>query len=402
MTSVSVAAPPAAASRFHSETLAYVGLSFSTLAWASAFIAGKFALAEMTPLAVGAWRFAVAALLLAPFALRRQQRPMQTGAWAPLALMMLCGGVVYPWLFLEALAHTSATNTSLLIALNPALTLLFSPLIGERLDRQRLVGIGVALAGAVTVITRGDPAHFASLSAFNHGDLLAVLAAATWATFNLASRRAVANFAPSLINFAIYASGGTVLFALGAGESPVQQVLNATAFAVGGVLVMAVMSSVLAGQCFLVGVRTVGVEPHRGLRLSRPGSHGAALRAAARRALLHGPGGRRCRGARRRVLDESRRPCAMARRDSREPSPQRDGGESPWVEPRRLSDQSGSGGRRTTNIGGGVGKPLRAATRCGSKRNPGAAARWTSASTTTAAGGAAPARRAAMFTTGPW
>jgi drug/metabolite transporter (DMT)-like permease len=260
MTSVSVAAPPAAAPRFHSETLAYAGLSFSTLAWASAFIAGKFALAEMTPLAVGAWRFAVAALLLAPFALRRQQQSVQTGAWAPLALMMLCGGVVYPWLFLEALAHTSATNTSLLIALNPALTLLFSPVIGERLDRQRLVGIGIALAGAVTVITRGDLAHFESLSAFNHGDLLAVLAAATWAAFNLASRRAVASFAPSLINFAIYAAGGTVLFALGAAESPVQQVLHATAFAVGGVLVMAVMSSVLAGHCFLVGVRTVGVN----------------------------------------------------------------------------------------------------------------------------------------------
>jgi len=36
--------------------LAYAGLMLSTLGWASGFIAGKFALAEMTPLSVAGER----------------------------------------------------------------------------------------------------------------------------------------------------------------------------------------------------------------------------------------------------------------------------------------------------------------------------------------------------------
>ena len=75
-----------------------------------------------------------------------------------------------------ALERTSASNTSLLIALNPVITLLLSPLVGERLDRRRLGGVGLALAGAVVVITHGDLARLASLT-LNAGDLIALAAA---------------------------------------------------------------------------------------------------------------------------------------------------------------------------------------------------------------------------------
>src|SRR5204862_178064 len=82
----------------------------------------------------------------------------------------------YPWLFLLALAHTSATNTALLIALNPVFTLLLSPLIGEPLDRHRLGGVSLALAGAAVVITAGDTHRLPGLS-LQRGDVLAVAAA---------------------------------------------------------------------------------------------------------------------------------------------------------------------------------------------------------------------------------
>src|SRR5690349_4245407 len=114
-----------------SQGLAYVGLSLATVGWASGFIAGKLALGAMSPLVVAAWRYAVAAVILLPFALRQRPADGLGPAARPLALMMLCGGVLYPWLFLAALQQTSATNTALLIALNPVLTLLFSPLVGE-------------------------------------------------------------------------------------------------------------------------------------------------------------------------------------------------------------------------------------------------------------------------------
>jgi drug/metabolite transporter (DMT)-like permease len=241
-----------------SHGLAYAGLSVATVGWAAGFVAGKLALGAMSPLVVAAWRYAMAALILLPFALRQRPAGGLGRAAGPLALMVVCGGVLYPWLFLVALSRTTATNTALLIALNPVLTLLFSPLVGERLERRRLVGVLVALVGAATVITRGDPVHLAALS-FNPGDLVAIAAAAAWATFNLTSRRVVGYLTPAFTNCVIYALGGVVLYVLGHGDHPWAQLTAATPRALAGVAVMAVLSSVIAGQFFLIGVRTVGV-----------------------------------------------------------------------------------------------------------------------------------------------
>ena len=85
----------------------------------------------MTPLVLATWRYVVASLVLLPFVLRAPAsavpgRAPAAGALLPLGIMVLSGGVLYPWLFLAALARTSAANASLLIALNPIVTLLLS------------------------------------------------------------------------------------------------------------------------------------------------------------------------------------------------------------------------------------------------------------------------------------
>jgi drug/metabolite transporter (DMT)-like permease len=172
--------------------------------------------------------------------------------------MVVCGGILYPALFLLALSRTTATNTALLVALNPVLTLLFAPLVGEPVDRRRLGGVAVALAGAVIVITRGDPVHLTGLSLAS-GDLLALAGAGAWASFNLTSRRVVGRLTPAFTNCAIYTLGGTALALLGLPEHPWVQLTGATPTALAGIAIMAVLSSVIAGQFFLIGVRTVGV-----------------------------------------------------------------------------------------------------------------------------------------------
>jgi drug/metabolite transporter (DMT)-like permease len=250
-------AAPATIERAHA--LAYAGLAAATVGWAVGFVAGKVALGAMSPLPVAAWRYAVAAAVLLPFAL--QQRPAEGlgPVGRPLAWMVVSGGVLYPYLFLLALSRTSATNTSLMVALNPVLTLLLSPLAGERLERRRLAGVVVALAGAVVVITGGDAGRLADLS-LRSGDLIAIAAAATWATFNVTSRHVASRLRPAFTNCLIYSLGAPALCFLGRGEHPWTQLAAATPAAVGGIVMMALFSSVMAGQFFLVGVRTVGVN----------------------------------------------------------------------------------------------------------------------------------------------
>src|SRR5438034_809772 len=116
----------------------------------------------------------------------------------------------------------------------------------------------VALAGATVVITAGDVSALRGL-ALHRGDLLAVTAAACWALFNLASRPVVARLAPAFTNCVVYGLGGLALYALARADAPWAQLAAATPAARGGIVLMALLSSVMAGQLFLVGVRTVGV-----------------------------------------------------------------------------------------------------------------------------------------------
>ena len=240
-------------------TRAYVGLCVASIGWASAFIFGKVVLAEMGVLSAGAWRHALAALVLLPFAWRGRRAANLRAALVPLALMVVCGGVLYPVTFFAALQRTSATNTSLLIALNPAITFMLSPLVGERYTRRGLVGIGLALVGATLVITHGDLAVLTSLSPSRVGDLLALGAAAIWATFNLGSRRVVTHLPHAVTNTVIYGLGSMALFAFAAPEHPWQQAAHASPAALGSLAAMVAFSSVLAGQLFLYGVHSVGV-----------------------------------------------------------------------------------------------------------------------------------------------
>lgn len=254
-----VPAFPAPASRAR----AYVGLTVATACWASAFILGKVVLREMTPLVLATWRYVFASLVLLPFVVRSRAgaqpgRPFAAGAALPLGIMVVSGGVLYPWLFLAALARTSAANTSLLIALNPIVTLLLSPFVGERLVRMQVLGALLAFAGAVLVISRGDLGELLALRV-DTGDLLALAAAACWATFNLTSRLVVNRLPASTVNLAVYFGGAVALGLLGLGDGPMTQLEHATRAALASVVAMAILSSVVAGQLFLTGVRDAGV-----------------------------------------------------------------------------------------------------------------------------------------------
>lgn len=238
---------------------AYLGLSFTSLLWAGAFIAGKVVTAELTPLAAAGLRHLAAALLLLPFAWRMRRGANVRAALPSLAIMALCGGVLYQWAFMAALQRTNATNAALLVALNPAITVLLAPLVGEALTGRRVVGILLALAGATVVITHGDLAVLAGLGATRGGDLLALAAASLWAIFNLASRGAVAHLPHSMTNAVVYGVGSLVTLSLALPGAPFGQLAAASPHALAALAFLVVFASVLAGQFFLFGVHTVGV-----------------------------------------------------------------------------------------------------------------------------------------------
>jgi drug/metabolite transporter (DMT)-like permease len=146
-----------------------------------------------------------------------------------------------------------------LVALNPAITVLLAPLVGEALTGRRVLGILLALTGATVVITHGDLSILAGLAATRTGDLLALGATGLWAIFNLASRGAVAHLPHSMTNAITYAVGSLVTLSLALPAAPFGQLAAASPQAMAALAFLVVFASVLAGQLFLFGVHTVGV-----------------------------------------------------------------------------------------------------------------------------------------------
>jgi len=185
--------PPYAATRG-----TYAKLVAVPAIWGGTFIAGRI-LALAMPAAVGSLlRFVVAVLALLAAAwwleggLPRLTRRQLIGT----LLLGATGIFAYNLFFLGALARLPASRTSLIIALNPVVTIAAaSLLLGERMSARRWLGVAVALAGVWIVVSRGDV--FGSVGgAVGLGELLMFGGVCSWAAYTLIGRRVLEGLTP--------------------------------------------------------------------------------------------------------------------------------------------------------------------------------------------------------------
>jgi drug/metabolite transporter (DMT)-like permease len=166
--------------------------------WGGTFIAGRV-LALALPAAVGSvLRYATAVLALLVAArwleggLPRLTRRQMLGT----LLLGASGIFAYNLFFLGALARLPASRTSLIIALNPVVTIAAaSLLLGERLSARRWLGVAIALLGVWIVVSRGDVLGSVR-GAVGIGELLMFGGVCSWAAYTLLGRRVLAGLSP--------------------------------------------------------------------------------------------------------------------------------------------------------------------------------------------------------------
>ena len=124
------------------------------LLWGIPYLLIKVAVAELSPAVLVFARTAAAAALLLPVAASRGQLRPLLARWRPLVAFAALE-LALPWLLLaRAERSLSSSLTGLLVAAVPMVAALASRLLGEqdRLDRGRLFGLVVGLAGVAVLL----------------------------------------------------------------------------------------------------------------------------------------------------------------------------------------------------------------------------------------------------------
>ncbi len=237
----------------------YLKLLATTLFWAAVFHAGKYAVALMPPLYVGAWRFVLAALVLAPLVAFREGWPVHTlrRNALPLLVMALVGVLGFNLSLFYGLRLTSAVNGALIMAFNPALTVVLSALLNrEPISARQLAGLLLGLAGVFVVVSKGS-LHVLAAMSFSTGDLLVLLGSLGWAIYSVIPKRFVRGLSSLQITGSTIAAGAFMMTVFGAAVTPDFVALPSLPLGA-AIAFMGVFGSALAYLWWNQGVQAIG------------------------------------------------------------------------------------------------------------------------------------------------
>jgi drug/metabolite transporter (DMT)-like permease len=242
----------------------HLGLLGMALMWGASWPAGRTLALAMPPLSGAAWRFTIAAVLLAAWAVwrRREWPPLTRKQWLGLALAGAIGVAGYAVFFMAALQHVEASRAAVVVTTNPVFTTLLAAwLFRERFNARIALGMLCALVGAATVLTHGAP--WALLAGgIGVGEWLLVGCIATWVGYTLIARALLGGI-DSLAATAISSVFGTALLwavALTVDGAAVAMSSIASLSATGwlSMVFLAVGSTVLAYAWYFRGVAELG------------------------------------------------------------------------------------------------------------------------------------------------
>jgi len=155
------------------------------LFWAGNAVVARALVGEFPPLALSFARWALALLLILPFAMGglREAWPRLRGQWPLLMGISALGVGCYNSLQYLALQTSTAVNATLIGASGPIMTLLVgAAFFGSPVRRPQWIGAALSLVGVLIVIARGDLMKLAALQ-LDRGDLIMLVATLTWSVY---------------------------------------------------------------------------------------------------------------------------------------------------------------------------------------------------------------------------
>lgn len=192
----------------------YLLLTLTALFWSGNMVLGRGIRADVPPMALAFWRWAIAFVLVLPLALphlKNQWHLLKQG-WRPIFILGLLGVGGYNTFAYLALQTTTATNAVLLNSFIPVATIAISwAFLGKRLTPLAALGVVVSLIGALAIVVRGELSVLLHL-ALNTGDLWMLAAVTVWAIYTVGLAWRPVGLHPMLMLAAFTLVGLLVLF----------------------------------------------------------------------------------------------------------------------------------------------------------------------------------------------
>jgi drug/metabolite transporter (DMT)-like permease len=241
----------------------YIKLVLTMLFWGGTWIAGRIVAQEIDPLQAAIWRFLFASIGLIALVLVYEGRlPLPSGRqFAYIVLLGASGIFFYNLFFFYGLQRISAGRGALVVALNPAMAAVLAwTLRQERITALKGLGVAVAFAGSLIVISNGDPAALVR-GDIGVGDWLIFGCVVCWTAYTFIGRVATKTLTP-LVATAYGCLAGLVmlLLALVWRETPTAAMLapHFSALAWGCLLFLGIFATTIGYAWYNDGVRRIG------------------------------------------------------------------------------------------------------------------------------------------------
>ena len=246
-----------------SDLLVYLKLAAVTMVWGGTFVAGRYLAGSLSPLLAASLRFLLASVALLLF-VRLARIPLARPSarqWLQLSLVGFFGIFFYNLCFFYGLQYINASRVSLIVALNPAVIGLASWLVfKERLNRVKILGIAICIAGASLVIVSRNPQLLAGGTDAWLGDLLIFGCVLGWGIYSLCSRELNQTLGPvQTVTYSILL--GTAMLwmtCIVRGEVNVVAIAHLGAQQWLSLLYLGVLGSALAYIGYYDGIRKIG------------------------------------------------------------------------------------------------------------------------------------------------
>ncbi len=190
----------------------FTGIFFAILAtviWSWNFIIARGLHDAIPPVSLAFYRWLVAAIVLAPIALKKSIREYDVikKNFKYIIITAFLGVTVFNTLIYLAGKTTEAINLSLIAISSPIFIVIFSLIVfNEKISLKKIAGIAITVTGIVILLTKGEISVLLNIS-FAQGDLWMLIAAMIFAVYSILVKKRPPALSRTTFLFSTFAIG---------------------------------------------------------------------------------------------------------------------------------------------------------------------------------------------------